>query len=96
MTQSVAEQTEIAKRRATQRALLMRDIAMLPKYEDAAVCLRPSPIGIAEGTRRARPRMEVQPNDPEASLRQAQMDYYQGQQAHGLLHTFDYDPCRSR
>lgn len=84
-----------SRNKLTERALRERDIAALPVYENAAVCLRPSPFAIAEGTRRAPPKPEVKP-DNEHVLRMAQMDYYQGQQAHGLQHTFDYDPCRSR
>jgi hypothetical protein len=98
MSGEVTDPQEIERvRRATQFALRQRDLAMLPRYDvnQVATCLRPSPIAVAEGTRK-RPAAVERPTDNEFVLRVAQMDLYASQQAHGVYHTFDYDPCRSR
>lgn len=79
-----------------ERILHERDVAALPVYDprDVAISLRASPISIAAGLRPG-PKRAVM-SEAEHQLRQAQMDYYVKQQAHGHMHTYDYDPCRSK
>jgi hypothetical protein len=58
--------------------------ASLPSYDpkDVAISLRPSPISLANGTR----------PDPTRKV----FDPYLELRARRSMHTFDYDPCRSR
>jgi hypothetical protein len=82
------------------RTLHERDAALLPRYgaDEVAVSLRPSPRSIATGLR---PRPAGAPqtsamSDNEHALRLAQMESYASQSAGNTMHTFNYDPCRSR
>jgi hypothetical protein len=60
----------------------------LPSYDpkEVAVSLRASPIAIASGMRR----------DPNRDPNRQFFDPYAELRARRSMHTFDYDPCRSR
>ena len=62
--------------------------ASLPTYDpkDVAISLRPSPIAIASGTRR----------DPNRDPNRQFFDPYLELRARRSMHTYEYDPCRSR
>ena len=95
-TEEMVKRAEVAKKRQLEQTLYARDVANLPKYDSAAISLRPSPIAIANGSRLPNNPPPARVDDPEHLLRQAQLDVYTDRQAVNQFHSYDYDPCRSR
>ena len=94
--QDLDRRAEQMRKRATEQILYARDVVNLPKYDSAAISLRPSPIAIANGSRLPNNPPPARMDDPEHLLRHAQLDAYTDRQAVNQFHSYDYDPCRSR